>query len=125
MTTKEMVQVAQWIDEGVCEYKRSKDWESYPYGASYYNISSLEEFSSYRCKPTLTLRPWRPEEVPVGAQLMTPSGDRCLIVCISIVNVYYSNDNSYVSLTEIASFPKWKHSTDQGKTWQPCGSYNS
>lgn len=77
----------------------------------------------YRIKPEPKLRPWRPEEVPVGAWLrrkMPPTGYHVwLIVGVSASSgdVAFSQD-SHRSLEEILNY---EHSTDNGATWRPCG----
>ena len=78
----------------------------------------------WRIKPTPTLRPWKPEEVPVGA-LYRGKGwaktERGLII--------YSCSNRFEvgGITVIGGFPfeyaleHGEHSTDNGATWKPCG----
>ena len=65
----------------------------------------------YRIKPTATLRPWTPDEVPLGAQMrfkLTPSKRHLL-----------------GSVSEQVDRDLWlsqrEHSTDGGVTWKPCG----
>ena len=67
--------------------------------------------STYRIKPTATLRPWTADEVPLGAIMR------------------HKTDVSYRSLIGSTSnksarsewFQDREHSTDGGKTWLPCG----
>ena len=66
----------------------------------------------YRIKPTATLRPWSPDEVPLGAWMRNKSVqcDRWIIV-----HLQYSSRNREEWLD------KYEHSTDGGVTWKPCG----
>jgi hypothetical protein len=67
--------------------------------------------STYRIKPTAKLRPWTPDEVPLGAWMrnMTNSEYRWLI------------NTSSLDDTRKAWLQQGEHSTDGGKTWLPCG----
>ena len=67
--------------------------------------------TTYRIKPTATLRPWTADEVPLGAWFrfkLTPC-ERFLITCASLT----------------IDWKQWledrEHSTDGGVTWKPCG----
>lgn len=77
----------------------------------------------YRIKPpTPTLRPWKPEEVPVGA-LARPiqrayEHTRFMITGVSEHNISLACGNAY-ELTEFSQ--QHEHSLDHGKTWLPCG----
>lgn len=65
----------------------------------------------YRIKPTTVLRPWTPDEVPLGAWMRCKHSpqDRTLIHWVS------SQCDREMWLD------KNEHSTDGGKTWLPCG----
>jgi len=65
---------------------------------------------TYRIKPTLKLRPWTADEVPLGVwvRLKNLNKTRSMIVSVAAFNL------------EIA-FNEYEHSTDGGKTWKPCG----
>jgi hypothetical protein len=75
-----------------------------------------------RIKPEPKLRPWKPEEVPVGAliraKLRDSEHNRYLL---SGVNGYHviAGRGMYESVEEV--FNSHEHSLDHGKTWQPCG----
>jgi len=80
----------------------------------------------YRIKPAPKLRPWRADEVPVGALYRdVGTGNRHLITGISstgrvhIANPLYECEavNGYA----LDSLLKGEYSTDGGKTWKPCG----
>ena len=94
---------------------------------------------TYRIKPEPKLRPWKPEEVPVGAQfrLSTYKPDKVFEIVGSGVagNEVFSAPALFLSYREDAWVPgtyyyltdcitstgKPEHSLDRGKTWQPCG----
>lgn len=77
----------------------------------------------YREAPTSTLRPWKPEEVPVGALIRglsykyittifgrTPEGE------------FWFHDSKRVNAEKAEYFLGiYEHSLDFGKTWLPCG----
>lgn len=76
--------------------------------------------SKYRIKPTPRLRPWRPEEVPLGAiaRRKDNPAQRTILVGISEKGIYgallcASRTEDVMNLYE--------HSTDGGKNWLPCG----
>jgi hypothetical protein len=89
--------------------------------------SSLLE-GDVRIKPTLKLRPWNPEEVPVGAIIrgINSGSVRWIITCIT---TQFPPENSIVhfgqpckdSFQTKALIGRFEHSTDGGKTWLPCG----
>lgn len=66
----------------------------------------------YRIKPQPTLRPWTMEEVPVGAliRLKRTSGWTGTITGKATWECQFS-----IVISE------YEHSTDGGKTWNPCG----
>ena len=76
------------------------------------------------------LRPWRSEEVPLGAAISLRSGV-CDYGAASILSVH-GNRVFFVGVTEVGEpgvtlrslqelFKNWSHSTDGGKNWLPCG----
>lgn len=82
--------------------------------------SSLSDPASYRIRPQPKLRPWKPEEVPVGAQLRARlSRARSLIVGVDSRQLYCGTPPTFCPL-EMA-FENFEHSLDGGKTWLPCG----
>lgn len=84
-----------------------------------------------RIKPTSQLRPWKPEEVPVGALLKTKHKDylNCVILGVFqnkvVLNTnppsgsYYIND--LLTYHGGHNGDSVLHSIDNGKTWKPCG----
>jgi hypothetical protein len=71
----------------------------------------------YRIKPTKTLRPWKPEEVPVGAQLKQ-GGTRWLIVGADSSGMVRFSTEGNLHTSKLSGYT---HSADGGKTWHPCG----
>lgn len=65
----------------------------------------------YRIKPTITLRPWTADEVPLGAWGRNPQypKTRWLI------------DRTSSEENRIDWCKSYEHSTDGGVTWKPCG----
>lgn len=139
MTTKELRQVLDWADEGKLQTRSistSSEWNDVNYNYNFNGqIGSGEPFSLYRRKPTEpTLRPWKPEEVPVGALIRYNKDNktRCLITGITNKNninhwaMLVGNADLYhrgvVFLNDaINSTSNYEHSLDHGKTWLPCG----
>lgn len=83
-------------------------------------IEYLHSTYEFRIKPEPKLRPWRPEEVPVGAQYR---GDGWNLSERRLISQVYNNNvevgNSTFTLNELLAMGK--HSLDNGKTWHPCG----
>lgn len=82
----------------------------------------------FRIKPTPTLRPWKPEEVPVGALLRDKRvtfGNPAIVTIIALRGVYvHFLDPKCARLTDLPCVlfdENWEHSLDHGKTWLPCG----
>ena len=67
--------------------------------------------TTYRIKPTATLRPWTADEVPLGAWGRNPQypKTRWLI------------DRTSSEENRIDWCKNYEHSTDGGVTWKPCG----
>lgn len=65
----------------------------------------------YRVKPEPKLRPWKPEEVPLGAWMRGIDSD----------NQRWMLTNSMNEDRRREWLLHNQHSTDQGKTWLPCG----
>ncbi len=75
----------------------------------------------YRIKPTKTLRPWKPEEVPLGAQtrLEEYPAERHMIVGVNSTGVLLAQDNAAYPFQDL--FEIREHSIDGGITRKPCG----
>ena len=93
--------------------------------------------ADYRIKPTPTLRPWRPEEVPVGALLRRRFKPNNIVVILAantvgnfpsvIVDRQNFDGITALYLGDLLSYhgghngDAMEHSLDHGKTWLPCG----
>lgn len=84
--------------------------------------------SDYRIKPTPEYRPWRPEEVPVGAWIRAATdfarrhGYFSSIIGVSISNIMTVEDSvEDMMMTFEKAFNNYEYSIDKGKTWKPCG----
>ena len=86
-------------------YTFSKAWHTSVFPN--WNWQHLE----YRIKPTAKLRPWTANEVPLGAW----------------IKYNKSNEGRFLVTHTGSQFDRiewhknYKHSTDGGKTWLPCG----
>lgn len=82
-----------------------------------------ESVEMYRIKPEPRLRPWRPEEVPVGAQFRFKGQmvDRWLISGTSSAAIRVLDDLNVRCYDFNTAFDRYEWSNDNGKTWHPCG----
>jgi hypothetical protein len=75
-------------------------------------ISLISEWSEPK------LRPWTPDEVPLGAWARRGSDDFRGLITGTCQSRAVVGRNVY-GLGYL--FEEWTHSTDNGKTWLPCG----
>jgi len=81
----------------------------------------------YRIKPEPKLRPWNPEEVPVGALMKTKSGNGGRYMIVGLWDFRMKNliqlgpPSAESGMSAETAMNNWLYSTDQGKTWLPCG----
>ena len=73
-------------------------------------------------------RPWKPEEVPVGAQIRHAHWDggmygRFTIIGVNARSIGWVCVSGFgnTTLAEAAKDSGYTHSIDNGKTWLPCG----
>lgn len=77
--------------------------------------------------PAKRYRPWTPEEVPVGALIQhggwIGSQVRYAICGVERDQIVWmtSSTPGKQTLKQLVSDADWRHSTDNGKTWLPCG----
>ena len=71
---------------------------------------NFEDFD-YRIKPTATLRPWTPDEVPLGAWVLEKANRERRWLITDVHDQEFRSD-----LLKL-----YEHSTDGGKNWLPCG----
>ena len=67
--------------------------------------------TTYRIKPTATLRPWTADEVPVGGQIRSKHSRDYRFLIDRTANAEVRED----------WLKGYEHSTDGGKTWSACG----
>lgn len=76
----------------------------------------------YRIKPETKLRPWKREEVPVGAlarnKIRDSEHNKYVIVSLNGNDISFGRAE-WKSIEKM--FDECEHSTDGGKTWKPCG----
>lgn len=115
---KELLPVIQaFVNNKIVQYKEDNGhWEDSE------NLDFSDSSIRYRIKPTPTFRPWRPEEVPVGALIREkswPSGKTAII--IEAGPNYFKYGMGMISDLHPLSLDMVQYSTDNGKTWLPCG----
>ncbi len=78
----------------------------------------------YRIKPEKKYRPWKPEEVPVGAMIHWNSSTKHTYLIYS----HYSDEGKVgifkrdgIKTYEYETLFKYCSWSRDGKTWQPCG----
>jgi hypothetical protein len=97
------------------------DWQT----VKYMNMLHLD--SIYRIAPEPKLRPWRAEDVPVGAIAKDKDAEhvcRVLILgaCERDSKILLSNiDDGTKSHSLQYALEVLEHSIDGGRTWLPCG----
>lgn len=80
------------------------------------------EPSDYRIKAPQKLRPWNTTEIPLGAWLKEKgSQDTSIIVAVLDGRAVSVEWNDHCAITPEYLLNYFEHSTDQGKTWLPCG----
>lgn len=80
-----------------------------------------ENPSRFRIKKPQQLRPWKPDEFPLGARLrLKDSQDQFLALACIGGDIAWTDGALHRSGPNhlLSSF---EHSTDNGKTWLPCG----
>lgn len=81
----------------------------------------------YRIKPEPKLRPWRPEEVPVGAFFkLKLSSPNCWIRIPLLVNsegiwFFHTAETKPLNYVFDEIMREYLYTVDGGKTWLPCG----
>ena len=75
----------------------------------------------WRVKPTPTLRPWKPEEVPVGASVRNKSTRSRYLITDWNCAAPFVIKVSGIDYTFKVMLDNYEHSLDHGKTWLPCG----
>jgi len=143
-TYKDALPAIQAFIEGktiqVSDRKGIPNWTDYEGNIHIPDFGGLQW--QWRVKPEPKLRPWKPEEVPVGALLKRKFWDKNKHPLVILgVDVSYSNtlprailsgqlyQDSYEShyfLSDLLTYnggcgDQNQYSVDHGKTWLPCG----
>ena len=105
-------------------FSNDKWWDCDPHNSS---VRFGDDWSKYRIKPEPRLRPWTPQEVPVGAIVH----DNAIGDWIACELITHKDSTGQVELGDGCGGKRWfspqdlfnlyTHSTDGGKTWLPCG----
>jgi len=120
--------LAYWVkakQEGkVVEFRfrdEPDDWTAVHYLFEGNDHNYLNKTYEFRIKPEPKYRPWKPEEVPVGAPVRhkNKSSSTWLIECAGMSgDIFISVIGSITNQDQLNRF---EHSLDHGLTWKPCG----
>lgn len=96
-------------------------WTSFRQGSTWYDGKAPKYWTSIPAtpKPTPTLRPWRPDEVQLGCWVRRNDD-------IDYIDIMLSRDKENIYTRRWCysfayALTNCEHSTDNGKTWKPCG----
>lgn len=108
--------VEAWWD-GELETHYNSGWDKSICGPTEHSSPNL-----FRIRPKPRLRPWKPEEVPVGALIRLRNRE----TINSWLIVGFSADTGRIAFgtsgdREIGDLADIEHSTDGGRSWKPCG----
>ncbi len=81
--------------------------------------SSFFPHSIYRRKPTPTLRPWKPEEVPLGVLVRSKDDHKERSLICGTDRFHINTGLGFFTFSR--ALEMLEHSIDNGKTWLPCG----
>ena len=120
MTKEQIEQNAEayraWLEgKEVQYYSASQGW------AELRNFNSIYANTSIRIKPAPKLRPWRAEEVPVGALIRNESNWIGAILARSDKQILTTQGSDLEWESFESALACYTHSIDHGKTWHPCG----
>lgn len=113
---KQLLPVLTAFAEGkTIEFKKRGEWEAiedpcFTSGSDYYRI-----------KPEPKLRPWKPTEIPMGGILRIKGASAHHLI------VYFDTECGQIGAGRAFqagiqfAFDECEWSSDNGKTWQPCG----
>jgi hypothetical protein len=118
---KQLLPVIQAFADGkAVDYFNGETWS-----ALHDRPSFTDPIECYRIKPEPKLRPWRPEEVPVGALVRTRFGQEFFIISQNggwDGAVFISERNKVKGgWQSFDTSSMHEYSTDCGTSWHPCG----
>lgn len=107
------------------QYFAAGVWRNYGFETQSNEIDFNLRTQPRRIKPTPTIRPWKPEKVPLGAVIRPKGEPQHLTLLFSVSpNGIQLPDSDSLKMEErnFKYFLDWsEHSLDHGKTWLPCG----
>ena len=124
--------ITAWVEGKTVQYRNpnNDEWFDLEQGSNDWFIHSADSNDAcreYRIKPSPTLRPWRPEEVPVGAWIRNKTAhetgytDFASIIGVTAKSFYTVEDVFEDMEISLEKSIKYVYSLDHGKTWLPCG----
>ncbi len=75
--------------------------------------------NTYRIKPEKKYRPWTFEEAPFPCLFRDKVMTNRFIFVKIVINGYYLPNGSFITFEQVLE--AFEHSSDNGKTWLPCG----
>lgn len=121
--------IQAWVDGQQLQWKEYplSEWED----VIWFNFPDFDKLvegvntrlTPIRIKPEPSYRKWKPEEVPVGARIKgCNNNEHVNTIIISFEDGYIHGRNiGEARWTPHTAMTSLMHSTDFGKTWQPCG----
>ncbi len=122
---KELLPIITAFSKGKLVEHKSK-------GQQYHTVIHNPDFTDspeqYRIRQEPKLRPWKPEEVPVGAVVSScfKRSNRYVITAMWAGQIHLNgspceHSNERPPLLHQVVGPTYHYTTDFGKTWLPCG----
>lgn len=93
---------------------RHEQWEDILAGEDF----DPQNFECYRIKPSPKLRPFKPEEVPMGAVILFPNGNKAVVTGLWDNLVKLGVIGKSLKLEDVTDC---KYSIDGEKTWKDFG----
>lgn len=124
-----LIFIQAWVDGKVVQCLRpdsSSSWHDIDdINTNWFTDADAANNWQFRIKPTPQYRPWKPEEVPVGALLRFKNSTYPRYTLCG----QYSTGEPTLSYPSIEHVPisfeqyleSWEYSLDHGKTWLTCG----
>jgi len=126
MTQREYAKANRHIGEAWEDGKDVQHTDLYEYGWFDWTLPHRPGFYDtrlmWRVKPEPKLRPWTAEEVPVGAiyrNICQKQIGWATIAEINDTGFWFTNNREHHKFDVLMLL--YAHSTDGGKTWNPCG----
>lgn len=122
MTKEKHLELTEAFWNGDLEFLYDDGWHP-----SAWNPPHDSNLDHYRIRPKPALRPWKPEEVQVGALIMKKADAEAKLFYRGVIT--YADDGgipqpcgrSFRWLKFDELLQEYEYSIDGGKTWLPCG----